>query len=82
MALSEFQAANVHSRVFLFLLLLFSRQVVSDSATAWTAVPQAPLSSTISGSLLKLVSIESVMELALSFLPATPPIRRQHASFY
>ena len=35
--------------------------VVSDSATPWTAARQASLSFTISQSLLKLMSIESVM---------------------
>ena len=43
------------------LLLLFSRSFVSDSATSWTAACQASLSFTISRSLLKLMSIESVM---------------------
>ena len=43
------------------LLLLFSRSVVSDSTTPWTAAQQASLSFTISQSLLKLMSIESVM---------------------
>ena len=38
-----------------------SRSVVSDSATPWTAARQASLSITSSQSLLKLVSIESVM---------------------
>ena len=42
-------------------LLLFSRSVVSDSATLWTAARQASLSFTISQSLLKLMCIESVM---------------------
>ena len=42
-------------------LLLFSRWVVSDSATPGTAARQASLSFTISWSLLKLMSIESVM---------------------
>ena len=37
------------------------RSVLSNSATPWTAAWQAPLSSTISWSLLKLTSIESVM---------------------
>ena len=41
--------------------LLFSRSVVSDSATPWTAAHQASMSFTISRSLLKLMSIESVM---------------------
>ena len=39
----------------------FSRLVVSDSATPWTAVHQASLSITNSQSLLKLMSIVSVM---------------------
>ena len=39
----------------------FSRSVVSDSATPWTAARQASLSITNSRSLLKLTSIESVM---------------------
>ena len=42
-------------------LLLFSCSVVSDSATPWTAARQASLTITISQSLLKLMSIESVM---------------------
>ena len=39
----------------------FSCSVVSDSATPWTAAHQASLSITISQSLQKLMSIESVM---------------------
>ena len=39
----------------------FSRSVASDSATPWTAACQASLSFTNSRSLLKLMSIESVM---------------------
>ena len=39
----------------------FSRSVVSNSATPWTAACQASLSITNSQSLLKLMSIESVM---------------------
>ena len=39
----------------------FSRSVVSDSATSWTAARQASLSITNSQSLPKLMSIESVM---------------------
>ena len=39
----------------------FSRSVVSDSATPWTAARQASLSITNSQSLLKLMSIELVM---------------------
>ena len=45
----------------LLLLLLFSHSVVSDSATPWTAARQAFLSFTISQSLPKFISIESVM---------------------
>ena len=41
-------------------LLLFSRSLVSDSVTPWTAVRQVSLSFTISWSLLKLMSIELV----------------------
>ena len=40
---------------------MFGHSVVSDSATPWTAAHQAPLSFTMSQSLLKLMSIESVM---------------------
>ena len=43
------------------LLLLFSPQVVSNSATSWTAACQASLSLTVSWSLPKSMSIESVM---------------------
>ena len=42
-------------------MLLFSRSVVSDSATPWTAAWQASLPITNSWSLLKLMSIKSVM---------------------
>ena len=40
---------------------VFNRSVVSDSATPWTVARQASLSITYSWSLLKLMSIESVM---------------------
>ena len=43
------------------MLFLFSRSVVSDSETPWAAAHQASLSFTISQSLLKLTSVESVM---------------------
>ena len=42
-------------------ILLFNCSVVSDSVAPWTAARQAPLSFPISWSLLKLMSIESVM---------------------
>ena len=41
--------------------VLFSRSVVSDSVVWWTAAHQASLSFTVSWSLLKLMSIESMM---------------------
>ena len=43
------------------LLLLFSCSVVHDSTTPWTAARQASLSFTVSQSLLRLMSIESVI---------------------
>jgi len=43
------------------LLLLFSHSVMSNSVTPWNAARQASLSFTISQSLLKLMSIESVI---------------------
>ena len=56
----------------------FSRSVVSDSVTQWTAVRQASLSITNPWSLLKLMSIESVMPSKhlcrpLLFLPSIFP---------
>jgi len=60
----------------------FSRSLVSDSATPWTAACQASLSITNSRSSLKLMSIESVMPsnhliLCCQLLPASifPTIR-------
>ena len=47
--------------VQMFVLLLFSCSVMSDSVTSRTAARQASLSITNSWSLLKLMSIESVM---------------------
>ena len=43
------------------IVFLFSHQVMSDSATPWTAPFQTSLSFTISKSLLKFMSMESVM---------------------
>ena len=55
-------SVHVSRSQFLTLFLVqFSRSVVSDSATPWTAACQASLSITNSWSLLKLMSIESVM---------------------
>ena len=42
-------------------LLLFSHSVMSDTVTLWNAAGQASMSFTISQSLLKLMSTESVM---------------------
>ena len=67
--------------------LLFSCSVVSDSATPWTAARQASLSFTTSRSLLKLMSIESVMPsnhlilcLPLLLLPSVFPSIRAFSS--
>ena len=49
--------------------------VVSNSVTPWTAIHQAPLSSTISQSLLKFISVE-LMTLSNHFIlccPSLPP---------
>ena len=46
---------------FLLLLLLFSCSVMSDSETPWTAARQTSLFFTISQSLIKLMSIESMI---------------------
>ena len=56
------------------LLLLFSYFVMSDSVTPWTAACQSSLSFTIYWSMLKLMSLESVMPsshliLCCPFLP-------------
>ena len=51
------------------LLSLFSRSVMSDSVTPWTAACQASLSFTIPWGLLKLMSVESMM-------PANHPVLR------
>ena len=56
--------------------LLFSRLVMSDSATWWTAACQASLSFPVSQSLLKLVSIEFKMDAiqpSHTLLPTSPP---------
>ena len=47
----------------------FSRSVLSDSAAPWTAAGQAFLSITNSQSMLKLMSIQSVMALSSSVVP-------------
>ena len=69
------------------LLLLFSHEVVSDSATLWTAAHQASLSFTVSQSLFKLMSTESVTPschrilcLPLFLLPSISPSVRVFSS--
>ena len=63
-----------------FSSIQFSRPVVSDSVSPWFAACQASLSITNSGSLLKLMSIKSVMPCShlilchpLLLLPPIPP---------
>ena len=48
--------------LYFFSIFQFSHSVKSDSATPWTAAHQASPSITNSWSLLKLMSIESVMD--------------------
>ena len=52
----------------------FSRSVVTDSATPWTAACQASLSITYSQSLLKLMSIELVMPSKHLILSSPSPL--------
>ena len=70
-----------------YLFLLFSCSVVSDSATPWTAAHKASLSNTNSQSLLKLMSLVSVMPSnhlilcrPLLFLPSIFPSIRVFSS--
>ena len=56
-----FQKQDLNHHNTTIMLFLFSCQVMSDSATPWTAAYQASLSLTISQSLLKFMSIESVI---------------------
>ena len=51
---------------------MFSRSVVSDSVTPWTAARLASLSFTSSRSLLKRMSIESVLP-SNHLVPLLPP---------
>ena len=67
----------------------FSRSVLSDFATPWTEAHQASLSSTNSQSLLKLMSIESVMPsnhfilcCSLLFPPSIFPSIRVFSRFF
>ena len=69
-----------------FSLVQFSHSTMSNSATPWTAARQASLSITSSQSLLKLMSIESVMPLNhhLPLLSPSPPAFNlsQHQGFF
>ena len=47
--------------------MLYSSWVLSDSVTPWTARRQAPLSSIISGSLLKFLTKEHETEVYILF---------------
>ena len=65
----------------------FSRSIVSDSVTSWTAILQASLSITNFQNLLKLMSIESVMSsnhlilcYPLFLLPSVVPSSRVFSS--
>ena len=64
---------NLHHSIKMILSLLFRCLVVSNSATQWTAAHQASLTFTISWSLLKLMSIESVMPSNHLILGLSPP---------
>ena len=74
-------SASMHSQLFFqFRSLQFSHSDVSDSVTPWAAAHQASLSIINSWSLLKLMSIESVMPSShlilcrpLLLLPPIPP---------
>ena len=76
-----YQTANFNNAKPQLLSGKFSHSVVSDSATPWTVARQASLSITISWSLIKLMSIESVMPSNhLIFLPSIFPSIRVFSS--
>ena len=79
-ALLEYPICPSNSTSVQFSSVQFSRSVMYDSATPWTTACQASLSITNSRSLLKLMSIESVMPSShlilchpLLLLPSIPP---------
>ena len=52
---------ELSTETLLYYIFFFTCQVMSDSATSWSTVLEAPLSSTISWSLLTFMSTELVM---------------------
>ena len=66
--------------IFSCLSVRFSRSVVSHSATPWTSARQTSLSITNSQSLLKLMSIESVMPS--NHLILCHPLLLSHSQFF
>ena len=65
----------------MFSSVQFRLSVVSDSATPWTAACQASLSITNCQSLLKLMSIESVMPSSYLASSSVVPFSSHHRSF-
>ena len=57
-------------------LLLFSRSVVSDSATPWTVAPQASLPFPVSWSFLQFMPVESMMPPNHLILRCQPCLQR------
>ena len=85
------QKTRTRGRLICFIFFFFAIVVHSLSCvwlfwTPWTAACQASLSSTISQSLLKLMSIESVMPsnhlILCHLLPLLPSIFPQHQGFF
>ena len=66
-------------RLWILEALLFTSSVMSNSATPWTAACQASWSFTMSGGLLKLMSIESMMPSNYPIL--CPPFTSHNQSF-
>ena len=69
--MTNYSAHVIYWEVDFIPLLLFSHKVVSDLATPWTAACQDSLSFTISGSVFKFTSIES-MALSNHFILCCP----------
>ena len=80
---------NRNHDIFFLLLFSLTQSVITDSATPWIAACQASLSFTISQSLLKLTSVESVMSSTISSsvapfssCPRQERKRPQHQGFF